>query len=358
MAAAAERRWDFEPYGFLFTQVAHDTSGLDGDRHLNLVPLGPDGEELPSETIFSANATRAGILIDGPGGGNKTALGTLEIDFDTGDGAPRIRHAYLDWGNERNRLVAGKTWSVVSQLNPLTVNNDNLWNLGNTYDRLSQVRGVHKFGLATLEYGIMNFFEGEQVLPGADGDAVLDNGNPQLQARVAYDLGDGYIALGASAGDLEVQMAGGREEVDHRLYALEFRAPAGPVTFSGEAFYGEAGGFNSGVGQAVVIGTDGRPHSIVSRGGWFQIEGSAKDGEFAWSVLYGLDDPDDETAGVPGAILKNETALANFFWTASSRITFAVEVQWAETLHNTGETETPAEDLRTLVAFFYHFGKR
>ncbi|MEE9197209.1 MAG: hypothetical protein V3U45_03615, partial [bacterium] len=86
-----------EVYGFLFAEVAYETTGTGGDEFLNIIPFN-GGREASEDFLFSVKATRLGLNLrqQTPGPGGLSAWGNVEIDFDTGDGAPRIRHAFAE----------------------------------------------------------------------------------------------------------------------------------------------------------------------------------------------------------------------------------------------------------------------
>ena len=152
---------------------------------------------------------------------------------------------------------------------------------------------------------------------------------------------------------MEVESAtAGREDVRHLLAALEFQVPIGPATFSAEGFYGEAGGYNSGVGQTVVIGTNGDADPVISRGGWAQLTVPLAD-KVDGNLLYGFDNPGNSGGGTALTIERNDWFLGNIFWHITDNFAVALELEYVETDYSAGNHK--ADDFRTTLAFILNF---
>lgn len=360
-------------YGFVTSEAAWETTSTDGDRFLNLIPFNA-GKEGDNDFVMSANATRVGLelrskpdVLD-----SLSARGLLEVDFDTGSGSPRIRHAYAELLDPSWELLFGQTWAVAAQLNPDTINNDNLFNLGNAYERLPQARLSRKVemgaGRLRMEAGALKFFGdfdqgdvGDIALalqqPAGESYRIESTGLPIGQARIAWWPGDGdaYGALSVSGGLVKVEDdTGDTQRVSHWLAAGELVLPAwGPFQLSGEAFWGKAGAFNTGVGQTVMISdSGGNACAIESRGGFAQLAYRRTE-ELRMNLIFGVDDPENRACGRPVAIERNQTALANLFWRVRPALELAFEVQHLRTRWSEGSFN--ADDLRFTQAVYLHF---
>ena len=361
-------------YGFLTSEAVWESHGTGGDRFLNIVPFA-GGRRQDDDFFLSANATRLGLRLGSDALEDDLGLsadGLLEVDFDTPGGGPRIRHAYATLQHPRVEALLGQTWAVAAQLNPETVNSDNLFNLGNVYERVPQVRLSRELelggGRLRAEAGLLRFFGGfdQESLdgiplalqqPGGSTWEIRSSGTPLGQARLAWwpSGPDAYAAISVSAGRLQVEDASGRgQSVPHLLSALELVLPAwGPFQVSAEAFWGRAPGFNGGVGQTAVIGLDGEARAVESWGGFVQLAYRVSE-RLRCHVLFGIDDPEDRAGGVPLAIARNQTALANCFWGLLPYLDLALEVQGVRT-----EWRSPgrfdADDLRVTQAVYLRF---
>ena len=364
-----------EVYGFLTTQAFYETAHT-SDRFLNVVPFTSAVRERGA-TQFNVNASRLGLRVNASGLEDPFRLsvrGRLELDFDTPDGGLRIRHAYTELSHPMVDLLIGQTWSVVGQLNPDTINNDNLFNLGNLYERLPQIRLGREFeldsGRLRLEVATLDFFgsyaqgpiDGVPLAvqqPAFSSYALVSSGLPQLQGRIAWwprSDSSAYAALALSGGTVEVKNAGGgRQTVVHLLTTAELALPSwGPFRLSAELFYGQAPGFNAGVGQIVAIGLDGEAHAIRSWGGFVQLAYEVND-RLRCNLLYGIDDPENRVGGLEVAIARNQTGLANCFYEMRPFLELGLEIQGVETLWRADQARTSARDLRVTPAIYFWF---
>jgi hypothetical protein len=357
-----------EVYGFLFAEAAFETTGTGGDPFLNIIPFN-GGREASEDFLFSVKATRLGLNLrpETPEPGGLSAWGNVEIDFDTDDGAPRIRHAFAELTHPAANLLVGQTWVIVAQLSPRTVNSDNGFNLGNVYERVPQIRvwSEHPVGPGALNWqlGVLQFFGDKDQTDlavqqtGVGTDFRIQRGNvPEFQGRLAYRWGKkgaGYVALSGSVGKVEVENSANRkEEVTHLLGAAELFVPVGAFHLSLEGFYGSAGGYNSGVGQTVAIRPDGKARGIRSAGGFAEV-GYAFTPAVDANLFFGLDNPQDSVGGTPLRIKRNETVGANLFWAITRSFTAAAEIQHVKTSYS--ERNFEADDVRTTLAFYFNF---
>jgi hypothetical protein len=291
----------------------------------------------------------------------------VEIDFDTGDGAPRIRHAFAQLSRAATRLLVGQTWAIVAQLSPKTVNSDNGFNLGNVFERLPQIRIGSEVpigaGALDVQMGVMQFFGDKdqtnlavQQTGAGTNFSIQRGGLPEFQGRIAYHWGKkgaGHFALSGSVGRVELEDNANRErDVTHLLGAVELFIPIGNFHVALEGFYGEAGGYNSGVGQSVAIRPNGTARGIPTVGG-FASAGYIFTPAVNGNVFYGIDDPENTVGGTALRIEKNETVGGNLFWTITRHFSAAPEIQYVRTSYSANNFE--ADDVRVTLGFFFNF---
>lgn len=364
---------DATVYGFLTSEAAWESSATGGDRFLDVLPFGR-GREEDDDVLFSAHATRLGLLLRAGdvAGRDLDLAGRLEVDFDTPDGGVRIRHAYAELLGAGTELLLGQTWAVVAQLNPETVNSDNLLHLGNSYERVPQIRLARELavggGRLRAEIAVLRFF-GAFEEPFRDGlplalqqapgrmARIASSAPPLGQARIAFwpSGGAGYGALSVSAGRLKLQNPRGRRRtVSHLLAAFELFLPLGErLHLAFEGFFGRAPGFGAGVGQIAALGADGEVHAVHAWGGFAQLGVEPAPG-WRCHLVYGIDDPDDRRSGLALSIRRNQTLLANCFWNVAGPLDLAFEVQGVRT-----EWGAPApfgaDDVRATQAVYLRF---
>jgi len=357
-------------YGFLFGQFVIDANQTGRDPFLNIQPL-PGSPGVPNtepDAFFSVEATRVGLALD-YGRQVVHVLGRLEIDFDTPTRGPRIRHAYGEFSRGSWSLLAGQTWSVVSQLDPMTINSDNLFNIGNTYERVPQVRLTYKpsgagspwevqVGAATF-FGAFDQAQAIQVDTGApESMAIAPNTPPVVQTRIAFGWRRGgragHVALGGSLGRVNLRSDAGTEgHATHALVVGELLVPLGDgVEVMAEAFYGEAPGFNGGIGQTAVVDAAGDVVPVKSWGGFAQLA-LQPDQRLNVNIVAGIDDPRERPGGTPLILGRNVTALGNVFWTVVEHFSAAFELQYIRSDYE--RLSASADNVRTTFAVFVPF---
>ena len=252
----------------------------------------------------------------------------------------------------------------------MTIDSDNLFNLGNTYERVPQVRVSYRVpsgsGVFEVQVGAATFFgvfdQGAlaiQTNPGASESMdFASNTPPVVQGRVAYGWKVGgrqaQLALGASGGRVEARSASGAtSETTHLLVTGELLAPITPaVEVMVEGFYGKATGFNGGVGQTAVVTSAGTLQGIKSWGGFAQLAVRPSEAVSVHAVS-GIDNPETRPGDTPIEIGRNWTALANVFWSAAAHLTAAAELQYLRTDYE--RASASAENVRLTLALLVPF---
>lgn len=356
-----------ELYGFLFAQLAAESRETGRDRFLNIQPVpSPDGVAREPDAFFDISATRVGLKYRVGNADRRDLFANLEIDFDTPDGGPRIRHAYGEIALGPWRFLAGQTWAIVSQLDPVTVNSDNLFNLGNTYERVPQFRVSYErhLGAGKLEFqaGAVTFFgafDQRDLAVQPAGAMELETGTPAVfQGRLRFGWQaagrPSHVAVAASAGRVSAEALSGAEgHATHFLLVGETLLPLGVgLELAAEAFYGQAAGFNGGVGQTAVVTADGALEPVKTRGGFLQARLLPQAG-LELHLVAGFDDPGERPRGTPLTIGGNWTVLANAFWRLARSWTSALEVQYVRTDYEA--QALTADNLRSTLAVFVNF---
>ena len=359
-------------YGFLFGQLAVDANQTGRDPFLNIQPL-PGSPGVPNtdpDAFFDVSATRVGLDVELNANERMGVFGNLEIDFDTPTGAPRIRHAYGELTIGAWRVLAGQTWSIVSQLDPTTIDSDNLFNIGNTYERVPQFR--FSYGHATergtleLQVGAATFF-GEfdqiglavQVDPAAPETLrIAPNTPPVLQSRLSYGWErsgrPGHVAVGGSIGRVDLRGESGAEgDATHVLVVGEVLVPLSTtVELMLEAFYGEAPGFNGGIGQTAVVTANGSVVPVESWGGFGQAALNPGAGVNI-NLVGGLDNPKKSPGGTALILSRNVTLLGNVFWEVIEHFTAAFELQYIQSDYE--KAAAAADNVRSTFAVYVNF---
>lgn len=366
-SATARDTLTVDLYGFLFAQFVIDANQTGRDPFLNIQPL-PGSPGVPNtepDAFFSVEATRVGLALN-YGREALHALGRLEIDFDTPTRAPRIRHAYGELTDGAWSLTAGQTWSVVSQLNPMTIDNDNLFNIGNTYERVPQIRvGYRAGGPWELQVGAATFFgvfdqpQAVQVDPAApEAMAIATNTPPVVQARLAYGWHSrdksGHVALGASLGRVNLRSDSGTEgHTTHALVVGEVLVPlAKNIEVMAEAFYGQAPGFNGGIGQTAVVNATGAVLPVESWGGFVQLAFQASD-RVDLNLVASIDNPKESPGGTPLTLGSNSTVLGNVLWHVMDHFVAAFELQYLRSEYE--RASAVADNVRSTFAILVTF---
>ena len=111
--------WRFSFGGYVKLDIIHDFDGTGDELQFTTptIPVkGAPGPQPGSYTNIHARESRFGFEVRNARDGLPFNKAFLEMDFyDANNTAPRLRHAYMQWGN----LLAGQTWStntVLAQL--------------------------------------------------------------------------------------------------------------------------------------------------------------------------------------------------------------------------------------------------
>ncbi|TWU67467.1 hypothetical protein V7x_30410 [Crateriforma conspicua] len=348
------------PYGTVWSDLVYATSRTVPGRFALWVASEEDQGEPALE--LDARRSRIGLEVAGPQidwcGGMDTGA-RFEVDFlgnFTTDNQPdvRLRHVYWEAKNDRNRVLGGQTWDVVSPLIPNTVNFSISWAAGNVGFRRNQFRWERYISSGATTWTLQAAIAQNVIQDLATGfsstGVTRETGDwPMIQARsaVTFDdiaVGGNTMILGVSGhiGETGFDFATGHPanpalgpEDDVRLRTWSFNAEARvPLTqrwsVQGEFFTGSnlsniLGGIAQGVCPCLRV-------PIRSTGGWGELT-------YAWSpklsshVGYSIDDPNDNDSLIGRT--KNDVIYANCIYRVSDRLTTGLEVSsWKTEYHN------------------------
>jgi hypothetical protein len=360
------------PYGAFWADMIYATSRTNPGAFTFFVL----SEEVQGEDTFTIDARRSrfGIDVAGPDiplDGGLQSGGQMEIDFQ-GDFIVEnraqllLRHAYWEAKNERQRILVGQTWDVVSPLYPRTLNYAVGWFAGNIGFRRAQFR-YERFGSASDDVAwTLQTSLNQDIVPDfpASPGVVRESTNwPVFEARGALTLDPG---AGAQATTLGVSGHIGETGFDFLTagppplslppvddarfetwsYNVDLIVPLGErASFQAEFFRGRnLSPFLGGVGQGVCPCTR---TAIDSIGGWADLR-------YDWteflstSVGYGVDDPDDDDMLFGRSY--NQFIYANALVLLTDALSTGVEVTYWRTLyHETRAGVVPLEQLGPMA---------
>ncbi|WP_372652406.1 DcaP family trimeric outer membrane transporter [Alcanivorax borkumensis] len=271
---------------------------------------------LKSETMTSAGAVQ----------------GYIEIDFQTtGQGderisnsySPRIRHAYLAWGN----WLFGQTWSTFFNVSALPETVDFVGAAGTVFERQPQIRYTSGPVMLAFENPSTTLYGGD-----SNPSEYDDNNVPDIVARYNLTGGWGNVSLSAMGRQLKYEDDVGGTPYDEDEYGYGLSV-AGRVMLGAmddirfQAHYGNALGryttlnaFRSG-----QIEADGSIELIDQWSGVLALRHHWSDrwrSNFAVSVSE-ADNPDTVAATTSKTI---HSAHANLIWQVAEPLTLGAEL--------------------------------
>lgn len=351
------------PYGYVYFGGYYETESTGEDTSLNIQPAN-GGADAAGDVFFNGKATRFGFKFWAKY--KKIQHNAkFEIDFDTANYQPRIRHGYATVETPIVNVLGGQTWSVVGQNDPMigfelmSNNNDNGWNLGNAYDRPVQFRLWKDIddglGIFQFQFGIMQFFNQGRTIIGPTGLTVGDTDLPQFQARLSQTFTlfeqKGWIAGSGSFGRVEASNGGSFKSI---LGVFELVLPLKYFTLEGEFFYSHGGGYNTGVSQEGIETAAGNVEAIKSFGGWvgLKVPLTPNSKRVTFNAFFGMDNPENSVGGTTVTITKNQMISGNVYILITDWLAVIPEVEYLQTSYGAGFTE---KNLRTSLGGYFYF---
>lgn len=358
---------DVELYGFVRLDGSYDTQQTDPGNFVRWVE--PEtGNREGDEFNISANATRLGINLRGPEGGDMNASGKVEVDFfGAGLGENKaglmMRHAYvqLDWPEERFSITGGQTWDVFSPLNPNTLSYSVQWWSGNIGYRRPQLRLTKGFALGndidvTLAGAIARTIGDSSFMGTAITANDEDQGGPVLQGRAGFVFPSlsGYkkTSVGVSGHwgeeEYDTTVAAHHGDVETWSFNIDLTQPINEwLTINGEFFTGEnLDAFLGGIGQGINAAGKG----IRSKGGWVAAALTPWD-KWAFNFGVGIDEADRDDLAAGGRTY-NRSIFGNVMYSINKNTTVGFELTRWDTRYKNKED---ADSLRANMALIYKF---
>jgi len=311
-------RFGLRIYGRVYLDMAYDSAKVDTGNFARWVETPDEAGRDDAQFNVSANASRLGVAITGPGSKNIESDALVEIDFYGGGGEntpkPRLRHAYasVSWLKPDITLLFGQTWDIVHPLIPEQLNYAAGWWSGNIGYRRPQLRIGTRFALKgggrlALDLAVTRTI-GDPIFT---EDVGADSGIPTLQAHVGYE----FLGLAGEAAGIGFSGHAGEQECDS--LAKDFVTwSAGTdlsIPFSkklrleGEAWTGQAVcTYLAGIGQGV--NTDLR-RAIRATGGWASLKYDLSS-KWRFNLGGGIDDPWNRDLS-PGMRSQNYSVFTN-----------------------------------------------
>jgi hypothetical protein len=311
-------------YGYARADLVVDSRKMFAGPHLPFWVLSPDDPRAADRTdgdfTIHPRLTRLGFDTEAPPVarlGNAKLTGKIEVDFfnmlpDRNSATSnsraflRMRHGYGELQWERNKVLFGQTWDLISPLYPAANFEVLMWMAGNLADRRPQLRYTLEpvVGKGKASVGLMLGSPSAVDSQDLDTDQIVDgeeSRRPTLQTRLAitqpswvqgqtWEVGiwghDSAFRINSAAA------INGHRSFDSYAAGLDVRFPLSKkLLVQGEGWFGKAlSDVRGGVGQSVNTVTG---QEIRSSGGWAEAL-------YQWSELYTLgagftlDDPEDE----------------------------------------------------------------
>ncbi|MBY5928862.1 porin [Halomonas sp. DP8Y7-3] len=177
--------------GYIKAQAAFSDNGLSDGKANETVTAGllrATDDDKDNRVSLSARETRFNIGTSTPVGGD-TMNTFIEMDFYGADDeanefvsnsyAPRLRHAYLSWGN----WLAGQTWSTFMDVKGLGELDAFSTHTGSIFVRQPQLRYTYPLDWGNLQFAVENPEDGDD-----------DQDTPDMVARVNVDQDWGHVS--------------------------------------------------------------------------------------------------------------------------------------------------------------------
>ena len=177
--------------GYVKAQAAFSDNGLSDGKANETVTAGllrATDDDADNRVSLSARESRFNIGTSTPVAGD-TMKTFIEVDFYGADDeanefvshsyAPRLRHAYLSWGN----WLAGQYWSTFMDLKGLGELDAFSTHTGSIFVRQPQLRYTYPLGWGSLQFAVENPEDGDD-----------DQDTPDMVARVNVDQDWGHVS--------------------------------------------------------------------------------------------------------------------------------------------------------------------
>jgi len=311
-------RFGIRLYGRINLDMSYDTDKIDTGNFARWVETPDEVEKGDDQFNVSANASRLGVAVEGPGSESIESDALVEIDFYGGGGEntpkPRLRQAYaaVHWLGPEISVLFGQTWDVIHPLLPDQLNFVAGWWSGNIGFRRPQLRGSKAFALGGSRRLMLDLAIARTIGdPIFTQDVGADAGIPTLQMHLGYE----FLGLAGQATSIGLSGHAGEQECDS--LAKDFLTWSAGTDLSiplsrelrleGEAWTGQAVcTYLGGIGQG--INTNLR-RAIRATGGWAALKYDLSS-KWRFNLGGGVDDPWDRDLS-PGMRSRNFSVFTN-----------------------------------------------
>jgi hypothetical protein len=315
--------WRFSFGGYVKLDVIHDFDGTGDELQFTTpsIPVkGAPGPQSGSYTNIHARETRFSFDVRNAREGLPFNKGVIEMDFfDASNTAPRLRHAYLQWGN----LIAGQTWTTLSVLPQLPFLLDFAYGDALYGGRAAQIRWDQKIDAnwswaVAIEDWVDDAVANPYDLPGKArsewplfalrGNYAWSRGTLSLGTSLAQMRWDGTDGIGDESKLSWAIVGGGRLYLDsaNRHY-LGFGGSYGHGTASNLINLIEGGAANA------FLKPSGSLHLLDNWNGQLALHYEfSKKWSTNWNIAYGGTNPDKTL--FPNALKGSGAAHANLIY--------------------------------------------
>ena len=315
--------WRFSFGGYIKMDMLHDFDGT-GDEYSFVTPTipveGAPGPQPGSYSKIHTRETRFSFEVRNSRAGLPFNKGFLEMDFfDENNTAPRLRHAYLQWGN----LLAGQTWTTLTFLSQLPFLLDFAAGDALYGGRTAQVRWDQKMSDNWSWAVALEDWQDEAIANPYDLQGTARSDWPMLVLHGNYNWDYGTFSLGTSLAQLRWDGTDGIDDSSALTWSL---VGGGRIYLKKvkSSFLGFGGSYGEGSSASQInLLEAGAANGVLQQDGSLELLENwnvqvSLHHEFSkkWStngiVAYGGTDPDQDL--FPNALKASGSAHANLIY--------------------------------------------
>lgn len=354
-------KFEAQFYGYLkFDMIYDDSETFFGNINFWANPENVGNDD---QFNFTANQTRFGFSVKGPGVFGGAPKGVIEMDFYGGGNEntpnPRLYRAFLEVKWPSLYILIGQDWDTHSTLYPTCLNFGYLATAGNIQYRRPQLRIVKSLQLTPKSSIKIASAIARTIASDLDGFGINDGddaGFPTYEGRISYEnrlFANVPLTLAFSGhyGQEEVDWTGPGADIKYSSWSLnsEFIIPL--LTFAylkGEFFYGSnLDAYFGGISQGINSTTR---KAIKARGGWLQMTMNIS--RPLKINLGGGVDRTFKSHVTDGDRYQNIVAYGNAYYSLTDNLTAAFEYSHFRTHY---KNSSNGDDNRFHTAFIYSF---
>ena len=254
--------WRFSFGGYVKLDVIGDFSGT-GDPYQFItatIPVeGTSGPQPGSYAQIHAKESRFAFEVRNYAEGLPANRAFIELDFfDESTSGPRLRQAYLQWGN----LTAGQTWTTLTELRQLPFLIDFAYGDALYGGRTAQLRWEQSSG-DRFDWAVAVEDWSDEAIANVDDQPGIARSNfPLLALRGTQDFGGGLVTLGGSLAQLRWDGSGSTSDATALQWAL---VVGGRIYLDGgqRHYVGFGGSYGDGSSQNIISLAEGGTANAV-----------------------------------------------------------------------------------------------